>query len=170
MGGKFFPPYKFSECCIDWQDGGSFSFHESTATITSPSQKKKTTLFVETLLVHVLHFSQNWFYFVLLTPLPSLLTMEQTHEINMALDMAQLFAIWKLPIPQLYNCKKIKNLKKINQKIQSFSVYSKDRENRVVGERRGKPTTKKKTKKNPACSAYYKEHSKHFKSACQLII
>lgn len=60
----------------------------------------------------------------------------------MALDMAQLFAIWKLPILQLYNCKKKK--KREYQKIQSFSVYSKDGKNRVVGERWGKPTTKNK--------------------------
>lgn len=63
MGGKFFPPYKLSECSVDWQDGCSFSFHESAATIifplTSPHQKKKTTLFVETLLVHALHLGQD---------------------------------------------------------------------------------------------------------------
>lgn len=58
----------------------------------------------------------------------------------MALDMAHLFAIWKLPILQLYNCKK----KKKYQKIQLFSVYSEVGENRVVGERWGKPTTKNK--------------------------
>lgn len=112
-----------------------------------PTRRKRLhCLWKLSLFISCISARTDRFYFVLLTPLPSLLTMEQTHEINVALDMAQLFAIWKLLISQLYNCKIrtiiIKKIK-INQKVHPFSVYSEGRKNRIVGERRGKPTTKK---------------------------
>lgn len=110
-GGKFFPPCKLSECCIDCQDGYSFSFHISPATIifpiTSPCQKKKTTLFVECLLVHVLHLGQNRQILFCPPHPPSFIVNNGVNTWDYHGSWhAQLFAIWKLQIFWLYNCKR----------------------------------------------------------------